>query len=292
MAKYKQPTGLAEGIYFGLSEDIYHDDPAFSHSGMVDILISPYDYWFKSVLNEKREKWKTTDAMVFGKRCHKFLLEGMDFFKHYNVHGMPNDDKKLWVSKPDWDKIYQSVQRIRTSPEGNEYFKLGYPEVSIFWRDPATGIMLRARVDYLRTFGAIDYKRIKGITTPEVGRAIRDQGLDIQAYLYCEGIERIRRLLRAGKITPQGTVDPAWLEAFTHDDDCIFRFFFQRSVPPYVWRIEYLDNDTMQVAGDFTRKAIQIYKHHIETYGPGEWPMGNGTATEFSFYNIPRRNYD
>lgn len=292
MAKHHQPAGLPEGIYFDLHEDEYHADPALSHSGMVDLLSHPLDYWTNSPLNPARAKFGATEAMIFGKRCHALLLEGNAFFDRYYVHGMKYDNTKQAISSDSFKKIRDSVTRIRETEIGNEYFSNGYPEVSFFWRDPSTGIMLRSRVDYLRTFGIIDYKRIKAIGFSTIGSAIADQGLDIQRALYIAGATRMRTLLRQKKCVVQGDPDPDWLEAFTKDKDMHFRFFFQRSTPPYVWKLHYLDPEIIRIGEDSTATAIKIYKHNIEKYGVAEWPAGTGEAEEFSIFHVPKRIYD
>jgi hypothetical protein len=293
MAKHKQLPGLAEGIYFNLPEEVYHNDPALSHSGMVNILESPLDHWMESsALNPDKPKFKATDAMFFGKWCHKFLLEGMAFFEQYNVHGMKPDDKKLWISRDNWIKVHDSIQRIRGIKEGDEHFKFGYPEVSLFWRDQETGMMQRARVDYLRTFGAIDYKRLKGIGTSDIGNAIAAHGLDIQDWHYSDGIRQIRKLLRKGKIKPQGDVAEDWLKAFMDEEDTLFRFFFQRSTPPFIWEIVDLDQHLKESGEEWARAARAKYKANVEAHGLSQWPAGTGKVRTFELFETPRRIHD
>lgn len=188
MRKTKQPVGLKEGIYFKLSNDDYHADPALGHSGMTKVLISWADYWATGPLNPQRKKFLPTDAMIFSDRCHSFLLEGdKKFFQRFAVHGMARDTgKQTYIARDEFRKIEDSIKAILENPEAAEYFKLGYPEVSVFWRDPTTGIMLKARYDYLRTFMFLDYKRIKGLDNYTIGKSVRDQGLDIQCAHFSE----------------------------------------------------------------------------------------------------------
>lgn len=293
-ANKAQPIGLQEGIYFNLDEADYHNDPALSHSGMVKLLESPLDYWEKSPLNPNRRLFERTDAMMFGHYCHMLLLEKKRFFQKYAVSGMRADPRThTYLSKSTYRDVADSVDMIRKVKYADDHFKNGYPEVSIFWRDPATGIMLRIRVDYLRTFGAVDYKRIKSINRNTIGGAICDHGYDIQWVLYTEGITRIKQLLREGKAKVFGDVDAEWLKAFIEDPDVIFRLFFQRSMKPYVWRLfKTLDDEILELARVDTRRAIEIYKEHIEKHGTDEWPAGSAEAEDFSIYHIPKRIYD
>lgn len=70
---------FAPGLYFGLPEDEYHADPAFSSSGVKDMLVSPLTYWMRSPLNPDRED-DQTDAKDTGKAFHARLLEGEEAF--------------------------------------------------------------------------------------------------------------------------------------------------------------------------------------------------------------------
>lgn len=299
MRKNKQPPGFAEGIYFKMDKDAYHADPALSHSGMTDVLVSWPDYWISSPLNPKRKKKEPTDAMIFGDRCHQFLLEGNDFFKRYSVRGMQYDPKKSVLSSVEFQKIKDSIEAITGISGMKEHFAVGAPEVSIFWRDPASGIMLRARHDYLYTFGSLDYKRIKALDDYTIGRAVRDQGLDIQDALYRESIRQIRRKLRAGKAVVQDL--PAkigqhsgeeWLNAFMNEKAVMYRFLFQRSVAPYIWEFRELEKEALDDGQNDVLLAIDRYCHNLQKYGTEPPPLGKKEVKTISRYHIPRRNYD
>ena len=68
------------GIYFGLSEDGYHADPALSSSGIKTILASPEDYWWQSAMNPDRPTDDDTEAKYWGRAYHKRILEGKAAF--------------------------------------------------------------------------------------------------------------------------------------------------------------------------------------------------------------------
>lgn len=80
---------IADGIYFGMSEEVYHADPALSASGIRNLLISPLDYWINSPLNPEYEDRKT-DSMVAGTAFHRRLLEPERFAELYA--GVPTKD--------------------------------------------------------------------------------------------------------------------------------------------------------------------------------------------------------
>lgn len=295
----KQPQGYPAGIYFNMSNEDYHKDPALSHSGMTKVLISWPDYWANSCHNPDKEEYRPTDAMKFGDRSGQYLLENDKFYQRFATY--KRDGGKgtgIYLSSVEYDRIRKSIEVIRREKKADEYFRHGYGEVSIFWRDPETGVMLRARIDYLRTFGAIDFKRIKGVNDWEIGAAVRNQGLDIQAYLYLEALIAARRMLLdmdaalLAAFAKREGVDPIWLDAFMHEEDLLFRFMFQRSTPPFIWEIRELEPEVMREGADATRKAILLYKRGIEKYGTGSPPCGTGEVKSISPFHVPRRNYD
>lgn len=294
-----QPQGIAEGIYFNLSHDDYHNDPALSHSGMTKLLVSWQDYWMASIHNPDRKKWEQTDAMKFGERSGMLLLEPKRFHKMFNTYGKGKPSPNaLWLSSVEYTKLHDSIDAIMEVPIAKEHFQDGYAEVSIFWRDPGTGIMLRAKVDYLRTFGAIDFKRIASVDNWGIGKAVKAQGLDIQNFLYLEAIKAARRMLKAlnakglAELAKRENVAIDWLTAFMNDQDLLFRFLFQRSAPPYIWEFRELENEVLIEGANATDAAIRRYKHGLDTFGLGRPPLGNNTIKTISPYHVPRRDYD
>lgn len=293
MAKQKQPKGFEPGIYFGMPEDAYHADAAFSHSGHVDILVSPPDYWEKSPLNPSR-RFKETDATLFGKRNHMALLEPERFKRSYAPTGGGakwNGQTQL-LNRGDWDNIMESLALLKEVPEVFNYFTSGYAEVSIFWRDPTTGLMMRARPDYLRTFGWIDYKRPRSLQHPTLGYWIKEYGVDLQEVHYLDGIRAIRQLLRQGKAKVHGEVDAKWLKAFADDNREMCRLVLQRSVKPYIFEVRRFDPEIQKNARILVDEARQIYKQYIETYGRNRWPAGTAEVKEFSIYHMPRQSIE
>lgn len=287
--KHRQPDGFAPGIYFNMPEDAYHNDKALSHSGITDILISEMDYWENSPLNPERE-FKESDAMKFGKRCHMMLLEEKKFFDMHNVAGSGWKKDRVTITSNEFKLIKKSCDIIRSDPATSEYFKHGYPEVSIFWVDPATGIRLRIRVDYLRTFGCVDLKRLRSIQKKRLGYDIQQYGYDLQDYMYREGVAQAKIGLKKGTMQAHGEVAQSWLKAFMEDPDTLFVFFAQRSVRPFIYRIWHFDEYIREEAKQLVERGILKYKRAIETYGETGWPYGSAKAEIFSIDDMPRRN--
>jgi len=292
MTQHKQPDGLEPGIYFNLPENAYHSDSALSHGGMVYLLKSWYDYWENSTYNPEREN-EPTEAMKFGTQCHEFLLNEKDFFRKYCVAGSKTWTKdKVTMASHQFKKVKRSIDEIKAVQGAYAYFTNGMPEVTIIIVCPITGIRLRIRIDYLRFFGGIDYKRCKSIEDNQLGWFIADHGYDIQQVLYQDVILEAKRLLRAGKIKLFGTHDLVWLKKFADNESAHFRFFFQRSMPPYIFTIKNMDDDILSNARVAIEDAKDRYLKWMAVYGIAKPPAGNADTTTLSMYHMPRRIID
>ena len=218
----KQPEGLKAGIYFNLSNEDYHNDPAVSCSNIKDLLISPLKYWDSSPLNKNR-KQKETKAKTIGTALHCLLMEKEKFGEDYIVLPKLEIDSDFYreeSKKPDFDQNYElfatkgaktfkykgskTVIRQEEYEEINEavnnleaqgaaglLFKDGYAEVSIFWRDEETGLMCKCRPDYLSTNYIADYKSIANIEMIE--RDLVSYKYHFQAAYYLEGLNQLKK---------------------------------------------------------------------------------------------------
>lgn len=295
----EQPKGIPEGIYFNLSNEDYHADPALSHSGMTKVLISWPDYWVSSCHNPKRAPFKQTDAMRFGELSSMLLTQPKLFYKKYNTFNKEKPNLKgLYLSSIEWADVKESVDAILKVKAGKDHFSHGHAEVSIFWRDPGTGIMLRARVDYLHIFGCIDYKRIADLNNYSVGYYVKKYGLDIQAFHYLEAVKAARKMLKAMSdydlmmLSMRELVDEHWLTDFRDDTDLLFRFVFQRSKSPYIWEFRELTDDVFIEGGHAVFEAIKKYNYGLKTFGLGLPPMGEEKIKDITRFHVPRRDYD
>lgn len=78
------PRGKTPGIYFGLDEQEYHDDPALSHSGIKQLNDEIEEFTYhKKCFNPDAPEFVDTDATRFGSMMHMRLLQPELFDKHY-----------------------------------------------------------------------------------------------------------------------------------------------------------------------------------------------------------------
>ena len=77
------------GIYFGMSDEVYHAIHACSASGLKKLAVSSMDYWADSVINPDRDEERTQkDYFDFGKAIHCFVLEGEEVYSQRYVVGL------------------------------------------------------------------------------------------------------------------------------------------------------------------------------------------------------------
>lgn len=75
-----QPEFPPVGIYFGMSDEVYHSIHACSASGIKKLSASSMDYWANSPLNTEREDDNETVAKMMGRAYHCRICEGAEVF--------------------------------------------------------------------------------------------------------------------------------------------------------------------------------------------------------------------
>jgi hypothetical protein len=126
----------------------------------------------------------------------------------------------------------------------------GEPEQSIFWQDIRTGIMRRARLDWLpRPSGQrlviVDYKTCDQADPESISKAVERYSYHMQHAWYADGIEQVLG------VTPG------------------FIFCFQEKQPPYLINVVELKPEAVATGRRLNDRAIDEYVARIKT---GEWP--------------------
>lgn len=73
--------GMEPGVYFGMSEDAYHADPALGSTDLRRLLVAPSEFHWTWAGNPDPETQEDTDALTFGRAVHKLVLEGTNAFQ-------------------------------------------------------------------------------------------------------------------------------------------------------------------------------------------------------------------
>jgi hypothetical protein len=203
----------ADGVY-DLDISAYHSDvcvgPSISSSGLRTIdQESPGDYWLTSYLNPNAEPQKDSDAYILGRAAHYLLLGEGKLAEKFLIRPSHWDSWRTTAAKEWREAQIASGKTVLTDEHLNAVrgmaAKLGaHPliqsgllngeiEKSLIWKDPETGIWLKARPDALPMNGDIiaDIKTTTDIKAVAVRRTIQDYGYHMQLALVGMGMEHI-----------------------------------------------------------------------------------------------------
>jgi hypothetical protein len=93
-----------------------------------------------------------------------------------------------------------AAHMIAQDPMLQKAFRGGYPEVTLIWRDPRCGVLMKARVDYMKFRVLVDLKSFQNSRGRSVRKAIiksiSDNHYALQPAVYLEGAQEVRGLIR------------------------------------------------------------------------------------------------
>lgn len=198
-------------VVHGMPNEVYQAMPGVSKSRLLRILESPFQF-----LHGQTEE---TEAMAFGSLAHTLLLEPETFMERYAVmpEGMKKDKRhkayqEFLADCGEREPIKQAavsdatalVKAVRAHPKWQQYEgdtdSVRVAEASIWWTDPETGILCKARPDLLvipnrpeEPLTDFDLKTFPGVPTYE---AIQRQGEKYlawpeAAYFYTTGVSAV-----------------------------------------------------------------------------------------------------
>lgn len=252
----------------------YRKAEGVSSSELKQMVKSPahYRYW------KDNPDDTDTPALLFGRACHKYVLETYDFYKEFAV--APNVDRRTKEGKELWNKFiaesegkdviteeqFEVIDAMRNAMLATPFVsKLinGEHEVSLFWTDEDTGIKCKCRPDSLndKLKIVVDYKTCDNAETQHFMRKAIDLGYDLQASYYLDGVKATTGL------------------------DCIFVFIAQEKKPPYAVNI-------LQADDVFIRSGRQLYKDMLATYKEctetGNWWGYLGADNQINSLGVPK----
>lgn len=154
----------------------------------------------------------------------------------------------------DYQVVLAMAAALRAHPVAAALFApgSGAPEQTLVWRDQATGVQCRARLDWLpgpragRRLVVPDYKTCRSAAPDNLQREIHNFGYHQQAAWYLDGVTALG-------------LDPAPL----------FVFVFQEKTAPYLVTVVRLDRVAMQVGRYLNRQARETYARCVRE---DRWP--------------------
>jgi hypothetical protein len=160
---------------------------------------------------------------------------------------------KVPILAKDYARAEEVAAKVRQDPLAKDVFTAGQAEVSLFWPDAETGVIRRARYDWLKDEPADGRRRVIGdlktarSSEPTAfGRAAADYGYAISAANYVDGA------IACGLA-----------------DDPLFVFVAVEKEPPYVVSTFYATEDVIQLGRALMRSAIRTY---AECSAADKWP--------------------
>lgn len=169
--------------------------------------------------------------------------------------------------KPDtYQQVQDMADALRRDPLAGPLLTpgRGTPEQSLYWADPATGVVCRCRPDWLMELPditiCVDYKAIRDASPRGLSKAIGDYHYHQQAAFYLDGIQQV-----LGK--------PAR-----------FVFVAQSKTAPYLLTTRELAEADVAIGRAKNAKALRIYAECERT---GVWPDWTGPVDEIPIIALP-----
>lgn len=268
-------TGLDPAIFDGktalvlddIPNETYHATHWAVSSSMLKTLVqqTPLHYWAK-YLDPEREPPAQKEEWSLGTLFHSLVLEperdpARDFILYEPVDRRTKDGKAKWaalleevegsgkqlLSTEGWETAHKMALTARKTPLIDRMFSGGKAEQTIIWRDRGTGLVLKARPDYIMPMKAIaDLKSCISASPEDVSRAIYNYRYDIQNVHYSAGYTE------AYDNTPNG-----------------FAFAFMEKSRPYAAAPYVLDGETLALATKDWLKALELLANCMEQ---NKWP--------------------
>jgi hypothetical protein len=97
---------------------------------------------------------------------------------------------KVPLRPADFAAAWAMAGAVREHPIARVLLLAGEPERTLIWRDPATGVMCRAKADWLRPDGIVDLKTAESASEDALIKAVHNHGYYLQAAFYLRGFRQ------------------------------------------------------------------------------------------------------
>lgn len=267
--------GITEpGIYQMTNEEYHADRGSLSSSGARLLLPPSCPALFRHAQDTPPEPKKTFEI---GTAAHKLVLgEGPDLVQVDAEKWTTNavkaevaairDEGGIPLKPSEYEQVHSMADALRRHPIAAALFdpSRGKPEQSLFWRDRRTGVMRRARFDWLpdaRSGRLIipDYKTCRSAEPSALARAVEEFGYHCQDDWY----RAAARALGIG------------------DEHTAFVFVCQEKTAPYLVTVVEMDATARRIGAARNRRALEIYAECTEA---GVWP---GYSDEIAYLSLP-----
>jgi PDDEXK-like uncharacterized protein DUF3799 len=251
------------GIY-ELTDEQYFNGPlartSLSSTGARDLLDCPAKFRHNQ-LNARKD----TKAFDMGHAAHKLVLgAGPELVSFPGTGKNPEawqkaDDiadvaalraeGKVPLKPSDYATVHAMAAALKGHRIAPKLFTHGAPEQSMVWRDEATGVLCRAKADWLTRDGIVDYKTARTVRPASLPKAVHEHGYFVQAAFY----------LRGFRATDQTGLNRA----------PFFVFVAQEKEPPYLVTVFQLADEALAYGDRLCAEALERYR---DCLAADEWP--------------------
>lgn len=241
-----------------ISNEGYHGGPGLSNSGISLLLDCPLRYWDKYINPDKPEREETA-SMRMGTMVHTFLLEPEKFEQlYYHVEAKPRKGTKAYdelavvasgreIIGSEEMKLLRQIQRsIQAKKDARDLLKNGQAEQSIYWKDAETGVLCKARPDYMTNSYIVDLKTTRCASWAEFSKSIASYGYHRQAAMQLDAMEAISGIKHTNFI-----------------NICV------ETERPYIVSVFVMDNDALDQGRVQYKRGLEIFK---ECQASNNWP--------------------
>jgi PDDEXK-like domain of unknown function (DUF3799) len=258
-----EPIVITEPGVYQLTDAEYHADPveggSLSSTGARRLLDCPAKFEYERANGRPPKK-----EFDHGHAAHKLVLgDGPE------IVVVDADSWRTAAAKKTRDEVYDAghvpllpqdfeivtamADKIREHPTASMLLSGGKAEQSLIWQHRPTGVMRRARLDYLRDtvpgqrLLISDYKTTTNAHPNAVRRSIPQWGYHIQAPWYIDGVVELG-------LAPWGAV---------------MMLIMQEKTAPYVVSIVEIAASSLTWGERDCERALHLYRQYTES---GHWP--------------------
>jgi hypothetical protein len=205
-------------------------------------------------------------------------------FANIDAEHRAQHEGKTFLTIDQFEELEIAAKMVEADPELREAFRNGFPEVTLIWNCPQTGVPMKARVDYMQIDKMVDLKSVGNQRERSIENAIRFEiaayKYNLQPVVYFEGAEIVRGLVRQqgaeAVFTCSGDRDEQ-LAFATHwakheEPDKWLWVFQQKGAAPITRGVWFpRGGDTDLVTKDIIAHAKRTFRTCAEVFGTDPW---------------------
>src|SRR5271157_2050140 len=197
---------LKNGV-FDLSIEDYHGGPGISRSSVMEFNKTPFHFWNKHINPDAIKVQQKSKSLNIGGLLHTYTMERDKFNKQYllveKMNGRSkegikyyNDVKKvlngrIMIKKDEFEQIQKMHDMLLQNKQIHDLITGAQYEKSLYWNDPHTGLLCKARPDIWHTHFICDLKTSESANPRKFMNHIYDYGYHIQCAMMHQAFKHI-----------------------------------------------------------------------------------------------------